>query len=83
MLNTISTLWKEITMYLYIQEKPLTTIRFTTVKYYSLMTYNLFNNLIISLPVLCYHIFLHLKVRNAWNIVYLLQAFQKFKRSRD
>jgi hypothetical protein len=36
-----------------------------SVKYYSLMTYNLFNHHIICLPVLSYYIFLHLKVRNA------------------
>jgi hypothetical protein len=58
------------------REKPLTirtrNINFTTVRYgyYSLMTYNLFNNRIRSLPVLCYHTFLHLKVRNTWTIVY-------------
>jgi hypothetical protein len=59
-------LWKEITIYLYIQENPVTiriiNIHFTTVKYYSSLTYNLFNNRIISLPVLSYHIFLHLEV---------------------
>jgi hypothetical protein len=47
------------------------------------MTYNLFNYHIISLPVLCYNIFLHLKVKDTWNIGYLLHAFQKFRRSRD
>jgi hypothetical protein len=47
--------------------------------------YNLFNNHIIpvSLPALSYHIFLHSKIRNTWNIGYLLHAFQKFRRSRD
>jgi hypothetical protein len=43
--------------------------------------HNLFNNRIISLSVLSYHIFLHLKVRNAWNIGYLSHAFQKFTSS--
>jgi hypothetical protein len=47
------------------------------------MTYNLFDNRIVSLPVLSYDIFLHLKVRNAWNIRYLLHAFKKFRKSRD
>jgi hypothetical protein len=68
-------LWKEITIYLYIQKKTLTTrtinIRFTTVKYYSLITYNLFN-------IACV-IYSHLNVRNAWHIGYLLHAFQNFK----
>jgi hypothetical protein len=35
------------------------------------MTYDLFYNRIISLPVLSYHIFLHLKFRYAWGIGYL------------
>jgi hypothetical protein len=56
-------------------------IRFTTVRYYSLMTYNIFNYRITSLPVLSYHIFLHLKFRIVWNIGYLLHAFQKCTRS--
>jgi hypothetical protein len=47
------------------------------------MTYNLFNNGIICLLVLSYHVILHLKVRNTWNIGYLLHAFQNFMRSHD
>jgi hypothetical protein len=44
----------------------------------------IFNNRIVSLHVISYHdIFLHLKVRNTWNVGYSLDAFQKFGRSRD
>jgi hypothetical protein len=87
--DNLHTLERNHTLFthVYIQENPTTTrtinIRFTIVQYYSLKTYNQFNNRIISLPVLSYYIFLHLKVRNTWNIGYLSHAFQKHRRSRD
>jgi hypothetical protein len=40
-------------------------IRFTTARYYFLMINDLANNCIISLPVLSYDIFLHLKVNKS------------------